>query len=65
MGDDVKNRMIVGLLLVCCAWSAAAHAAQAATPTCDRECLRGTVTQLLYALLKHDVSACPLPIRCA
>ena len=55
MRDDVKNRMIVGLLLVCCAWSAAANAGQAPAPTCDRECLRGNVTQLLYALLKHDV----------
>ena len=53
---DVKNRKIVGLLLVCCAWGAAANAAQPATTKCDRECLRGKVTQLLYALLKHDVS---------
>jgi hypothetical protein len=52
--------MIIGLLLACSAWSAAAHAAQAATPTCDRECLRGAVTQLLYALLKHDVSRLPV-----
>ena len=60
MGDDVKNRMIAGLLLMCCAWSAAASAVQAATPTCDRECLRGKVTQLLYALLKHDVKGLPV-----
>jgi hypothetical protein len=51
----MKNRMIVGLLLACCAWSASANAAQRAAPTCDRECLRGKVTQLLYALVKHDV----------
>ena len=51
----MKKRTIVGLLLVCCAWGAAANAAQPATVTCDRECLRGKVTQLLYALLKHDV----------
>ena len=31
-GNDVKNRTIVGLLLVCCAWGAAANAAQPATP---------------------------------
>jgi hypothetical protein len=52
--------MIAGLLLACCAWSVAANAGQAATPTCDRECLRGKVTQLLYALLKHDVSGLPV-----
>ena len=52
----MRNRTIVGLLLVCCAWGAAANAAQRATTTCDRECLRGKVTQLLHALLKHDVS---------
>jgi hypothetical protein len=56
----VKNRTIVGLLLVCCAWGAAANAAQLATITCDRECLRGKVTQLLYALLKHDVNGLPV-----
>jgi hypothetical protein len=52
----VKNATIVGLVLVCCAWGATAHAAQNGTATCDRECLRGKVTQLLYALVKHDVS---------
>ena len=34
-------------------------AAQSAI-TCDRECLRGKVTQLLYAFLKHDVSEIPV-----
>jgi hypothetical protein len=56
----VKNRAIVGLLLMCCAWSAAPNAAQRATATCDRECLRGTVTQLLYGLVTHDVSGLPV-----
>ena len=59
-GNDVKNRTIVGLLVVCCAWGAAANAAQPAATTCDRECLRGKVTQLLHALLKHDVSGLPV-----
>jgi len=53
-------RSIAGLVLVCCAWGAAASAAQSAPATCDRECLRGKVTQLLYALLKHDVSGLPV-----
>ena len=56
----MRNRTIVGLLLVCCGWSAAASAAQPATTACDRECLRGKVTQLLHALLKHDVSGLPV-----
>ncbi|HKF66920.1 MAG TPA: hypothetical protein VKB36_10335 [Vicinamibacterales bacterium] len=46
---------IVGLLLVGCVWSSSASA-QVAPGACDRECLRGRVTQLLYAFLKHDVS---------
>jgi hypothetical protein len=59
VGDDVKNRTIIGLLLVCCAWGGVANA-QPAAATCDRECLRGKVTQLLYALVKHDVSGLPV-----
>ena len=53
------KRTIVGLLLVCCVWAATADAQRAAT-TCDRECLRGKVTQLLHALVKHDVSGLPV-----
>ncbi|MEP7310776.1 MAG: hypothetical protein ABJA98_35205 [Acidobacteriota bacterium] len=56
----MKNRTIAGLLLVCCAWGAAASAAQREPATCDRECLRGQVTQLLAALLKHDVRGLPV-----
>src|SRR2546430_16220476 len=52
--------MIVGLLVICCSWGAAANAAQAVPAGCDRECLRGKMTQLLYALLKHDVSGLPV-----
>jgi hypothetical protein len=52
--------MIVGLLLVCCAWGAAESGAQPAPASCDRECLRGKLTQLLHALLKHDVSGLPV-----
>jgi hypothetical protein len=51
----VKNSTIVGLLVICCAWGSAANAGQPATTTCDRECLRGKVTQVLYAFVKHDV----------
>jgi hypothetical protein len=47
---------IVGMLIVPCIVTARAQAPAA----CDRECLRGKVTQLLYALVKHDVSALPV-----
>jgi hypothetical protein len=34
--------------------------ASAASVDCDRECLRGTMTTFLYALVKHDASAVPV-----
>jgi hypothetical protein len=34
--------------------------ASAASAACDRECLRGTMTTFLYALLKHDASKVPV-----
>jgi len=34
--------------------------AQPATTSCDRECLRGKVTQLLSAFVKHDVRSLPV-----
>ncbi|MEJ0100028.1 MAG: hypothetical protein WDO12_09880 [Pseudomonadota bacterium] len=55
----MKSKAIVWLLFVLGACSANAMAAQAA-PTCDRECLRSKVTQVLYALVKHDVSKLPV-----
>jgi hypothetical protein len=54
------------VLALCLALSsAAAFAAQPArapahaAPTCDRECLRGKVSEVLYALVDHDVSKLP------
>ncbi len=55
----MTNKMIPGLLLGISMWGTTANAAQAAI-TCDRECLRGKVTQLLYAFVKHDVSKLPV-----
>jgi hypothetical protein len=55
----MKNQTILGLLLGFSIWGATSNAAQSA-PTCDRECLRGKVTQLLYAFVKHDVSKLPV-----
>jgi hypothetical protein len=40
-------------------WSAIANAQSAIT--CDRECLRGKVTQLLYAFLKRDPTPRKIP----
>jgi hypothetical protein len=56
----MKSRTIIGLVLVAWAWGAAADAAQRPAAGCDRECLRGKVTQLLHALVKHDISALPV-----
>jgi hypothetical protein len=55
----MKNRTIVGLLLALGAGSFAANAAQPA-PSCDRECLRGKVTQVLWAFVRHDISGLPV-----
>ena len=52
-------KTIFGLLVGLSLWSVNSNAAQSAI-TCDRECLRGKVTQLLYAFLKHDVSKLPV-----
>jgi hypothetical protein len=57
-GIRMKNRTSVLLLIICCVWSVQAISAQRAT--CDRECLRGKTTQLLWALVKHDVSKVPV-----
>src|SRR5215831_5734055 len=58
-GMTMKNKMILGLLLTFFVWAVTANAAQSAA-TCDRECLRAKVTQLLYAFVKHDVSRLPV-----
>ena len=44
--------LAMGLLLLCMAGSASA--------ACDRECLRGTITTYLFALVKHDTGKLPL-----
>ncbi len=58
MKTDYTSASLCLVLLTC---SAAAQAASKSTPAvCDRECLRGTITAYLYALLKHDTSKLPL-----
>jgi hypothetical protein len=56
----MKNKTTLGLLLAVCLWGVTANAAQQGGTICDRECLRGKVTQLLYAFVKHDVSGLPV-----
>jgi hypothetical protein len=54
------------ILALCLALSSAglaakpAHAPVQPTTACDRECLRGRVSQVLYALVDHDVSKLPV-----
>jgi len=55
----MKNKTIVGLLLAFCISGLRVDAQQGST-SCDRECLRSKVTQLLFALVKHDVSGLPV-----
>ena len=52
-------RTIAGLVLATSMLGSTASA-QRASAACDRECLRGKVTQLLYALVKHDVKDLPV-----
>ena len=51
-------------LALCLALSSAAVSAKPArvvpaAPACDRECLRGKVSEVLYALVDHDVKKVP------
>ncbi|HET9833548.1 MAG TPA: hypothetical protein VFP91_17630 [Vicinamibacterales bacterium] len=55
----MKNETIVGLLLAGCVAGTSMNAQVTPAP-CDRECLRGKVTQVLYALVKHDVNGLPV-----
>jgi hypothetical protein len=52
-------KIIAALCLILSSTAVAAQPARApahAAPACDRECLRGKVTEVLYALVEHDVS---------
>lgn len=57
---NVKTRATLSLALL----AAFAVSVQAAQPSpaaaCDRECLRGTITQVLYSLVDHDTSKLPV-----
>jgi hypothetical protein len=47
-------RIVLGICLILAAPALAAQPARAAD--CDRECLRGKVSEVLYALAEHDVA---------
>jgi hypothetical protein len=53
------KKKIPALLITALAWTATANAAQPAV-TCDRECLRSHVTQLLWSFVRHDTSKLPV-----
>jgi hypothetical protein len=48
------------ILLSCGAFAASPKSLPPSPPACDRECLRGMVTQVLYALVDHDSSKLPV-----
>jgi hypothetical protein len=50
----------LGLIFLAFCASAQPGSKSAAATSCDRECLRGTVTAYLYALLRHDTSKLPV-----
>lgn len=52
----MKRTFSLALVVVACTLGGTATAAQPST-ACDRECLRGKVSELLYAFVKHDVSS--------
>lgn len=54
----MKKQLLGLLLLVACIGGASA--AQPAATACDRECLRSHITQILWSLVKHDVSKLPV-----
>ncbi len=51
----MKQTSVFTLLITVCVLGSTANAARP-SKACDRECLRGKVSELLYAFVKHDVS---------
>ena len=60
----MKKLTTLCLILLACASTVQAARkpapAPAPAPSCDRECLRGMLTESLYALVKHDTGKLPL-----
>ena len=66
----IQKLAAIGCLMLLSSVAAAATKAKPAAPptlppSCDRECLRGSISQVLYALVEHDLSKLPVasPVR--
>jgi hypothetical protein len=53
------KKLILGALLFA-GFIASATAAQPSATSCDRECLRSHITQILWSFVRHDVSKLPV-----
>jgi len=49
-------RIVLALCLIVSSAALAVQPAQAQSAACDRECLRGKITEVVYALVEHDAS---------
>jgi hypothetical protein len=56
----MKTTILLALGALAGMAATADRSASAASTPCDRECLRGTMTTFLYALLEHDASKVPV-----
>jgi len=56
----MKTTTLLVLGALTCLAVMAALPASAASAPCDRECLRGTMTTFLYALVRHDATRVPV-----
>jgi hypothetical protein len=55
-GEKMMKSVLALSLILSSASGVAARVPAAAPPVCDRECLRGKITEVVYALAEHDVS---------
>jgi len=57
----MKTVAALCLILLCStAFAARPKSSSPVSPTCDRECLRGKITEVLYAFVDHDTSKLPV-----
>jgi hypothetical protein len=56
----MKTLTSLCLILLVCASTVQAASKPEPAPGCDRECLRGMLTAVLYSLVKHDTSKLPV-----
>lgn len=58
----IRIRTTLGILLIAFGWAVTASAAAGAqaSTTCDRECLRSHITQILWSFVRHDISKLPV-----